>query len=468
MGSLERQIRAFIDRESLLPHGEAVLVGVSGGLDSRVLLGVLHRLAASRRLRLVVAHFNHRLRGAAAEADQRFVQALARRLGLEYVGAAGDVRRLAKAEGWSLEMAARQLRHQFLAAAARERDIRTVALGHQAEDQVELFWLRLLRGASPAGLAGMSPQSVSPVDPHVRIIRPLLECRRPSLEAWARSERWRWREDTSNRSLDILRNRVRHRLIPRLAREYQPTLTQSILRLMDMLRADAAALTALDPAGEAGSETGCGPGQLPVSLRRRRLVRQLARAGVAPEFELVERLRQSPGTPQTVRGGRRVAESPEGVLREVPVVAGPAAGPALSVALRGRPGAVEFGGTQVSWTLRRRPRSAVPPPRQRPGEEHFDAASVGDHVRLRHWQAGDRFQPIGMHRPVKLQDLFVNRKVPALERRRRLVAEDASGRVFWVQGERISHLHRLTDRTRRVLVWRFRPATERAPDESSA
>jgi len=133
--------------------GEKVLVAVSGGLDSMVLWRVLQELAPAHRWRLVVAHYNHGLRGAESDRDEALVRSVARRLRCPFFSERGDVATLAKERGLSIEMAARQLRHEFLARTARSQTCSSIALAHHADDQVELFFLRLLRGAGHEGLA---------------------------------------------------------------------------------------------------------------------------------------------------------------------------------------------------------------------------------------------------------------------------------------------------------------------------
>src|SRR5882724_3179859 len=126
------------------------------------LLHVLHELSAEHEWQLVVAHFNHRLRGTESDGDERFVKGIAARWGLKFIAARADVRAFARREKTSIEMAARKLRHAFLAHAGKRLKIATVALAHHADDQVELFFLRLLRGSGPQGLAGMKWSSLSP------------------------------------------------------------------------------------------------------------------------------------------------------------------------------------------------------------------------------------------------------------------------------------------------------------------
>src|SRR5580700_4485946 len=140
-----------------------------------VLLEMMRRLASSRGWHLSVAHFNHRLRGRSSDADERLVRRTADKLQLPMVAASGDVRQFARTNKLSLEMAARKLRHEFLARAAARSKISEIALAHHADDQLELFFLRLLRGGGGEGLAGMKWRSPSPGNTKITLVRPLLD-----------------------------------------------------------------------------------------------------------------------------------------------------------------------------------------------------------------------------------------------------------------------------------------------------
>src|ERR1043166_2265835 len=185
MAGLLLRTRKAIDRQVLLRRGESILVGVSGGLDSMVLLHVLQKLAPMHGWHLSVAHLNHQLRGRSSDADERLVRRTAQKLRLPVVVERADVRRFARTRKLSLEMAARRVRHDFLARAARQKRIRTVALAHHADDQLEHFFLRLLRGSGGKGLAGMKWRSPSPRDPRIELVRPLLDQRKSALRAYA-------------------------------------------------------------------------------------------------------------------------------------------------------------------------------------------------------------------------------------------------------------------------------------------
>lgn len=452
MHALVAQVEAAVRQRGLLAEGAGVLVAVSGGVDSMVLLRTMHALAAGQGGALVVAHFNHRLRGAASDADARFVQRAARRLGLNCVVEAGDVRGLARARGWSIEMAARALRHEFLARTARRLGLGVVALAHHADDQVELFFLRLLRGAG-SGLAGMKWRSPSPADRSVTLIRPLLDQPKPALLAFAQEQRISFREDASNASVDILRNRVRRELLPLLQRRYQPGFQRALLRAMEIVGDEAEFAQATARAwlrGKARTPFA----RLPVAVQRQCVCLELARLGVAAEFELVERLRLKPGVRHSWQDAWLMREATTGrVAVSRAAETGPDLGE-LPVELKGGRGAVSFDGVAIEWRIQ--PRAAGARIRRERNRERFDADAVGPLVVLRHWRPGDRFQPSGLARPVKLQDLFTNAKVSVRERHRRLVAVAADGRVFWVEGLRISEPFKLGSTTQSELVWGWR------------
>src|ERR1035437_5145368 len=158
-----------------------------------VLLHLLNSLAKKYHRQISVAHFNHQLRGRASDADEKLVRQTAEKLSRPFFSERGDVARFAAQSKISVEMAARKLRHEFLARVAREQKISAVALAHHADDQVELFFLRLLRGAGGEGLAGMKWRSPSPADKGISLVRPLLDFSKAELLAFARENKIRFR-----------------------------------------------------------------------------------------------------------------------------------------------------------------------------------------------------------------------------------------------------------------------------------
>jgi tRNA(Ile)-lysidine synthase len=432
-----------------------VLVAVSGGVDSMVLLSILHSLAVKGEWALSVAHFNHQLRGRSSDLDEKLVRQTAEALKLPVSVGRADVKALAQKSRLSLEMAARKLRHEFLAKVARDGGIATIALAHHADDQVELFFLRLLRGAGGEGLAGMKWISPSPMDKGIALIRPLLDVPKTALEEFAREVGIKFRADATNRSLAVPRNRVRNELLPLLRAHYQPGLTKTVLRVMKIVGAEA------DLVGDQAVQWLAGSpirfADLPVAVQRRVIQGQLPELGLPVDFDLVEQLRRSADT--TVSVGLNLTVARDAAAR-VKLLEKPAAvefrDDELPVNISGRAGELTFAGIKMQWKLVKIGKFAPMAPK--PGREVFDADRIGPSVVLRHWRPGDRFQPLGMKSAIKLQDLFTNAKIPR-ERRRKLLVATARGEIFWVEGLRIAEGFKITEGTKRGLFWHWTTAS---------
>jgi tRNA(Ile)-lysidine synthase len=286
-----------------------------------------------------------------------------------------------------------------------------------------------------------------------------LNQRRTTLESFAKEHKIAYREDASNASTDILRNRVRHNLLPLLIRDFQPALHQTVTRTMELSRAEMefgrqSAREWLQ--GTKSNRSKARPFKtLAVALQRRILLEQLYALGVTPNFELVENLRLRPGTLLNVPQFRpQLLLQPSGILITRKAVPTEFDSHKAEVNL-GKPGKLKtFGGLSLEWKhVRARPTARIS---QRPNFERFDAERIGRRVTLRHWQPGDRFQPIGMPAPVKLQDLFVNARIPRTQRSGLVLATTAWGEIFWVQGLRIGESFKLTPATKKELQWSWR------------
>lgn len=464
MSELLERVSEGIQLRGLFRRGQRILVAVSGGLDSMVLLNILSELAPSNKWRLAVAHLNHRLRGGSSDADERLVRKVSATLNFPIFVEHADVRRLAKEQKLSIEMAARRARHEFFARAAKKKKISTIALAHHADDQVELFFIRLLRGSGGEGLGGMKWRGPFPGAKGIELVRPLLGESKSALRAYAATKKIKFREDASNASVDILRNRIRHELLPLLRRNYQPALSKVVLRLMDIVAEESAlakraAEEWLQGAGKSNRRgSGKSFSKLPLAVQRHCLRIQLLAEGISPDFELVEKLRLKPDEPVAIDGPASAprsisCDSTGSIHRHTgSVVAFDRQSRKLS--LGGSSGRANFNGIVFAWQTQHKPGMDLPA--QRPGTEYFDAGAVGLKVILRHWREGDRFQPIGMPAAVKLQDLFVNQKVPRARRHQLVVAESEKGDIFWVEGLRISERFQLTNSTKRRLQWQWR------------
>lgn len=231
-------VRTFLHQH--LTGSEPMVVAVSGGPDSVALLRALVLLQATGQVgHLIIAHVNHQLRDRDSAEDEAFVLALAQQLQAERASTSfRGVRRQtaadAQAVGANLESLARQQRYDWFAEVAREDGARWVATGHTADDQAETVLHRLLRGSGWRGLAGIPPRR--PLAPGVDVIRPLLGLRRTEVLKFLAGLGQHYRQDSSNLERRFLRNRIRHELLPLLARDYNPAIVEVLRRLADQAR----------------------------------------------------------------------------------------------------------------------------------------------------------------------------------------------------------------------------------------
>jgi tRNA(Ile)-lysidine synthase len=274
------------------PSRRRYLIGVSGGRDSVTLL---HWLNARGYKNLIVCHLNHRLRGRSAAADAKFVEKLAIKYDVDFELGSADVRALAAKKKISLETAARMARYSFFARIAKRRRGHTIFLGHHADDLVETFLLNLFRGAGTGGLSAMreiSKRNIDDID--LCVVRPLLAVWRAEIDQYLRQNRLKFREDTSNRDLYPLRNRIRRRVIPYLEKTIGRNIRQNIWRTAAIMAEEENFFETLLPEKLSNVAALAVKPLRKMSLAvQRRMLHKWLRSGKVPDltFDLVERVR---------------------------------------------------------------------------------------------------------------------------------------------------------------------------------
>jgi len=455
---LER-VKETIKRYAMLEQGERVLVAVSGGVDSVVLLDILCRLAAEYTLDLTIAHLDHGLRGEEAREDARFVAHLARKEKLALIEKKLDVAEFSKEKRIGIEEGARLLRRDFLHAAADEVGAAKIALGHTQNDRGETMLFNLIRGAGPTGLVGIRPVNLS-------VIRPLIEVSREEILSYARSCDLPWREDRTNQDLSFSRNRIRHRILP-LLREMNPRVLAALQRTADLLATEELALD--DLLAPLWVKVLIVQAEDRIVIQRGRLSQLykgvqalLLRRGIARlrgDLQGIEKVHidallglvashrahgklDLPGFVARFQGDELTLE--EGEMEnplsfEVPIALGrteiSSLGISLDLSIENRIGSGE---------------SQIAEDRE---VEVADADRVQFPLHVRGRRPGDRFAPLGLGGEKKLKNFYIDERVPFYDRDRVALLCDRQ-KIIWVVGLRLSDAVRVTSETKKVLIMR--------------
>ncbi len=230
--SLWNKVMARAGARRLFADGDSILLAVSGGPDSVVMLDFFAGQARSHRLKLHICHINHKLRGCLADADAAFVKKLGAEYGIETSVLSADVKKLAKARGESIEHAARGARYRILSETALKKKCGLVATAHHSDDQAETVILNLLRGTEPKGLLGIPERRnlCRRGRKRVDLIRPLLAVSRREIEAYLKLNGLPSRKDHTNDDEYYTRNWIRKTLLPLMLKK-QPRLREHLSEL---------------------------------------------------------------------------------------------------------------------------------------------------------------------------------------------------------------------------------------------
>lgn len=480
-----KQVIATISKYDLFGAGDIVVIGVSGGPDSLCLLHVLKSLQDELHLQLHVAHLDHAIRPESA-ADARFVADLAERWGLPATIERQDVPALARAEGFAIEQAARRARYRFLAHVAGLVGARVVAVGHNADDQVETVLMHFIRGAGLAGLRGMQPQSPYPpalgshqaqeVAEKLTLIRPLLEVPRSAIEAYCQTHELQPRFDRSNLDTTFFRNRLRHELIPELE-TYNPNIRE-VLRRTARVIADEYDYLCQQRAADWERVVTPGDGyfvfdlaawqELHISTQRsllRRAIRRLRRElrdidWVHIENALEVANTKPAGSEATLPAGLALFKGYDSftVGEKQPLPDWPLLHrERLRLAV---PGVTPLPASDWQVVADTFPRAELTEGELRnpdPWHAVMDRDVAGDELYLRSRRAGDRFCPLGMDGHAKtVAEFMIAEKIPQHVRDQLPIVVNAGDQIVWLPGWRLDERVRITRHTTHILRLQFR------------
>jgi len=459
----EARVKEYIRVQSLLNQGQSLLLAVSGGIDSMVLLHVFSLLREPLDLHLSVVHVNHQLRGDESMGDEQFVKEMCGKMHVPCYSELIDVMSYVHDHGVSKQLAARKLRYDCFERVRRQTGSDAVATAHHSDDNAETVLLNILRGTGIRGLAGIPPKRSQG-----SIIRPLLFATRKEIEAYASEQGIRYRNDSSNRSLKYRRNELRHCILPALESRHAGlagTLNQIAAAMVNvnermrlMVDEQLHSLFHQDAQGRFLLNHDL-LNHVPDFLRDEIFVEILHRLNIEPSEKKISALRrlctQSTGREMELSGsvsafhdrGHIVFMVRENILPEMRKVE------------FGRN--YEYRDCHVSIS---RPEQVPPAYTGTHGVEYIDAGRLGKQLILRPWHAGDWFIPLGMKKRKKLSDFFTDQKVPRYQKTSIPVLE-SDGMIVWICGKRLDDRFKLTDRTQTAIRLSCRPSTSVTHDE---
>lgn len=458
---LEQKFRDTIKKFRLLKKNDRVIVAVSGGPDSVCLLVLLSNLKRKLNLYLHVATFNHLIRGGEARRDVEFVKEISRRFNLGVTAGEGNVPEFAKLSKLSLEEAGRFARFSFLKEVARKNRAGKIALGHNLDDQIETFLMRLMRGAGLAGLCGMAPKRK---EDHLELIRPLIEISRQDLEAFLGKKKLKFRVDKTNQSRKYLRNKVRLSLIPLLEKKYNPRIKEVILRTTHNIKEGyeflerEAELKAKESIYRKGAHIFLRLENLEDlpwiiktyilkkalfalkgNLRQLTLENWLALQKLAFELQSGKRL-SLPGGITVRKVYHNLIFEGKTSLKEIP----PSKRKEINCpgSTRIQKLGIEIFAKVLDNISRHKKESKW--------VEFFDADKIKGPLFVRTRKEKDVFRPLGMRGRKTLKKFFIDEKIPLLVRSRVPIIED-NQKIMWVVGSRISDEVKVTQKTKHIL-----------------
>lgn len=445
MNAFEEKTLRYIHRHMPAVANGKILAAVSGGADSVALLRVLAALGCN----CIAAHCNFHLRGDEADRDETFVRKLCHDLDIELRCTDFDVETYKKSHGVSTEMACRELRYDWFERQRAALGCSVIAVAHHRDDNIETFFLNLVRGSGITGLAGIKPCNG-------KIVRPLLGSSRDEIINYLKTLGQDYVTDSTNLENDYARNKIRNVMLPEISRLF-PSAMAGIELTLDNLQGDYAVWSGAVEAFKRDAVEAYGHGQ--IKIDRRKLAASADPATLLNA--LLSRYGFNGEQTKAIASASRVGavfESKEYVAEvgrnDISVFSPGSFNNAETYALSDA-GRIEKEKGILIEIVDNSPEFEF----DRSGKTaYFDADATGDRLTVRHWRQGDRFRPFGMKGTKKLSDYFNDRKFSLMQKLSTPIVE-MQGRIVWIAGERAADDFRVTPSSRRILTMRVADKT---------
>jgi len=437
-----QKVWQFIRKHQLFHERQKVIAAVSGGIDSIVLLDFLLWAHSVKKIEVIVAHINHRLRGKESDGDEEFVRLLCKRHDIPFYSERVPTKTIAKETRRSVQETARDLRYAFFDTLKQSLSADCVATAHNANDNAETMLINLFRGSGIDGLGGI------PVKRNA-VVRPFLCVTRKEIEHYAQKKKLRYREDSSNRRDDYTRNYLRHHIIPNIERRLNPSLIETLTKTSDIVCLHSDFVESLLPRNPNNSLDASQRNEILLEdfnrlhpyLQQMMIHRLLVQHRIEPRYDIISTVLDL----KDAQKGKSVDLDKLFVAERT----------ADAIRIQPRTTVTPFCYTLTNegtlttedfvFTIQK---SAVPKHNisNNPFEEYVDAAAVKFPITVRSWKKGDVFIPLGMKGKKKLSDFFGEQKLTAQQKQSIPIIESGKT-IMWIAGKRLDDRFKLTDAT---------------------
>lgn len=436
---MRNEFEAFVNENKLFSKSDRVLLALSGGADSVVLASLLLDLGYT----FSAAHCNFHLRGEESNRDEAFVRSWARGKGVELFVKSFDTYSYMRQKGVSLEMAARELRYGWFEDLIREHHFAYLATAHHADDSAETFFINLLRGTGIAGLHGILPK-------HGNIVRPLLFATKKDIKDFAEREHIPYVEDSTNSQADVMRNKIRIRLLP-LLKELNPNFDSVMRKNIERLRdTESVFRDAVQRVKNEIVQRENDYVKIPVEKLCTLSPARIYAYEILSDYGFNETVASGISSIRDAESGRQFFSRTHCLLKDRDYLY------ITELAKQGEPQSffVKENQTLVSCplslrleTIERQNLTSVP---KNKNIAILDKERLSFPLELRHWTSGDRFVPFGMRKEKKLSDFFTAEKYSRIEKERQWLLCSA-GEIVWVVGRRLDERFKVCAGTKTVL-----------------
>ncbi len=448
MKTTEQKVLKFINKKNLIEQGDKVLVALSGGADSVFLLLLLNKYKKKFNITIGAVHVNHKIRGAAADEDEKYCKNICAKIGLDCFSVKKDVLNYAKKNKVSLEEAGRIVRYLTFEKISHEHNYNKIATAHHGSDNVETVLLNFIKGAGPKGLAGI---------PFRRgmIIRPLLDLSKTEILIWLQENHIETRTDESNLNIEFERNYLRNEIIPRLKEKFNPSIEETVFRSSEIFRLQNELVLSMsrdlstnvfnaDSFGlhlEINKLSGIHPALISAMLKQK--IEEHFNTEI--NFDDTERII---ALIKNQRGRKIELNAAIFCYREIGELIFTENKPITKTSV------ISF---KIGETIQvKEKKLSIKPIAKNKiffvnGKEYIDREKItANKFLLRPWQHGDKFIPLGMKGTKKISDFLAEQKISSAKKKEQLVLINGE-QIIWVVGLRIDDRIKLNDETRKVL-----------------